>query len=175
MPLIDLGRWLVAAALTALLIWAAVSDIQVRKIPNRIVLAILALAVPWMAMSSPAWVLWALVAAVIALVASFILYSLGMVGAGDSKLFAAVALFVGLQNLWLLAVGTALVGGLIAAVSLASRPRRALVMFTMKGKGDFGRGIPYGVAIAIGAGAVVWGVLLKLPLPPMPGAGAPLH
>jgi hypothetical protein len=32
-----------------------------------------------------------------------------------------------------------------------------MVMLTMGGKGDWGRGIPYGVAIAIGAAVVMWG------------------
>jgi hypothetical protein len=37
------------------------------------------------------------------------------------------------------------------------RPVRALVMFQMRGKGDFGRGVPYGVAIAIAtAGILSW-------------------
>ena len=175
MALVDVARGLIAAAFTLLIGWAAISDIRFRKIPNWTVLAVVALALPWMATGTVSWALWAAAAAAIAWVASFMLYSLGVVGAGDSKLFAAVALFVGFQNLWLLAVATALVGGLIAAVSLATRPRRALVMFTMKGKGDFGRGIPYGVAIAIGAGVVVWGSLLRLPLPTFPGGGAALH
>jgi prepilin peptidase CpaA len=165
MPLIEVGRWFVAVLLTGLTGWAAISDIRVRKIPNQVVLAILVLAIPWLMFGTLHWSLWALAAGAIALAVSFFLYSLGVVGAGDSKLFGAVALFVGLDHLWLLAVATALVGGLIAATSLAARPRRALVMFTMKGKGDFGRGIPYGVAIAAGALIVVWGVLLHLPLP----------
>jgi prepilin signal peptidase PulO-like enzyme (type II secretory pathway) len=38
-------------------------------------------------------------------------------------------------------------------------------MFTLRGKGDFGKGVPYGVAIAIGAVVVLWSNLLGLPLP----------
>jgi len=53
-----------------------------------------------------------------------------------------------------------LVGGVIALASLLSRPTRAMVMLHMRGKGDFGRGIPYGVAIAIATICVV-----ALPLP----------
>ena len=30
-------------------------------------------------------------------------------------------------------------------------------MLAMGGKGDWGRGVPYGVAIAIGAAVVMWG------------------
>jgi prepilin peptidase CpaA len=54
-----------------------------------------------------------------------------------------------------LAVITAVTGGLIAVISLASRPTRALVMIQVGGKGDFGRGVPYGVAIAAGALVVI--------------------
>ena len=32
-------------------------------------------------------------------------------------------------------------------------------MFTLKGRGDYGRGIPYGVAIAVGGLIAVWGGL----------------
>ncbi len=165
MPLIDIGRWAVAIALSGVLAWAAISDIRRRKIPNWTVLAVLGLFPPWALCSEGPWAIWALAAGLIALVASFILYATGVVGAGDSKLFAGVALFAGMGHLIQLAVITALAGGVIAAISLAARPNRAMVMLTMRGKGDFGPGIPYGVAIAIGAAVVVWSVVLKLPLP----------
>jgi prepilin peptidase CpaA len=166
---IEWGRWLIAIVLTGILAWAAVTDIRERKIPNSAVIAVLGLSLPWLAtylmLGSFVWVLWAIAGGVIAFVVSFILYAAGVIGAGDSKLFAAVALFTGLANLPMLTVATALAGGAMAAVSFASRPSRAMTMITLRGKGDFGRGIPYGVAIAIGAALVVWSVLLKLPLP----------
>jgi len=165
MSVTELCRWAIAALLTGVLGWASFRDIRDRKIPNWTVLAVLALAVPWMALNPVTWDLWALGAGGLALLISFALYSTGVVGAGDSKLFAAVALFAGMAHLLTLALATAIAGGAIAAVSLGSRPRRALVMLTMRGKGDFGRGIPYGVAIAIGAALVVWAALLKLSLP----------
>jgi Flp pilus assembly protein protease CpaA len=65
----------------------------------------------------------------------------------------------------MLALATSLVGGVIAAITIASRPTRALVMLKMRGKGDFGSGIPYGVAIAVAAAALVWADLLKIPVP----------
>ena len=72
-----------------------------------------------------------------------------LVGAGDSKLVTVVALFVGLERLPQFAFATAIVGGALAVVSLAANPRRALVMFQMRGRGDFERNVPYGVAIAV--------------------------
>jgi prepilin peptidase CpaA len=164
-PTSEIARWVIAAVVTAVLAWAAVSDVRERRIPNRAVLIVLILFLPWAAVHPPSSDLWALAAGAIALAATFGLYAAGVVGAGDSKLFAAVALFAGMSQLVLLALATALVGGLIAAVSLAARPRRALVMLTLRGKGDFGRGVPYGVAIAVAGAAVIWAVLMRAPLP----------
>ena len=148
-----------AAAASLILAWAAVSDVRKRIIPNVSVLALLGVFLAWAALvlgfGQP--LVSALEAAVIAFAATFALYAFKVIGAGDSKLFAAAALFFGLGYLPLFALATVLAGGCIAAISLAARPNRALVMLSMRGKGDWGRGVPYGVAIAIGAGVVMWG------------------
>jgi prepilin peptidase CpaA len=148
-----------AAAASLVLAWAAVSDVQKRIIPNVSVLALLAVFLAWavLVLGFSPLLLSALAAAVIAFAVTFALYAFKVIGAGDSKLFAAAALFCGLGYLPLFAFATVMAGGLIAAVSIASRPRRAMVMLSMGGKGDWGRGIPYGVAIAIGAAVVLWG------------------
>ncbi len=156
MNLTEIGRDGVAALLTGVLAWAAASDIRTRKIPNPSVLAVGGLFVGWTALIGFAGLPQALIAAAIAFVVSFALYNLKIVGAGDSKLFAAVALFAGLDRLAQLTLLTGIVGGLIALFIMVTRPRRALVMLTMRGKGDFGDGIPYGVAIAAAAIVVVW-------------------
>jgi prepilin peptidase CpaA len=148
-----------AVAASAILLWAAVSDVRKRIIPNTSVLALLVVFLPWAGLVlgfGPA-LLSALAAAAIAFAVTFALYAFKTIGAGDSKLFAAAALFCGLGYLPLFALATVLAGGLIALISLASRPRRAMVMLSMGGKGDWGRGVPYGVAIAIGALVVMWG------------------
>jgi prepilin peptidase CpaA len=148
-----------AAAASVILAWAAVSDVQKRIIPNLSVLALLGVFLAWavlvLGFGQP--LVSALAAAAIAFVVTFALYAFKVIGAGDSKLFAAAALFCGLGYLPLFALATVLAGGVIAAVSLAARPNRAAVMLAMRGKGDWGRGIPYGVAIAIGAALVMWG------------------
>ncbi|HEY7852942.1 MAG TPA: prepilin peptidase [Caulobacteraceae bacterium] len=161
----EITRWVVAVLLTPVLAWAAISDIRHRRIPNWTVLAVIGLFAPWALAGTLPWGLAALAAGAIALVVSLGLYAGGVVGAGDSKLFAAVALLVGLGHLAMLALATSLVGGVIAAITIASRPTRALVMLKMRGKGDFGPGIPYGVAIAVAAAALVWADLLKIPVP----------
>jgi prepilin peptidase CpaA len=165
MPLPELGRWVIAGVLSMVLGWAAISDIRSRTIPNWTVLVIAGLFVPWALLNWGPWAAFALVAGAIALAIGVVFYALGVVGAGDAKLFAAVALFAGLGHLLALGLATALVGGVIAIVSMATRPQRAAVMFTLRGKGDFGRGIPYGVAIAIAGVLLVWGALLNLRWP----------
>lgn len=169
-PPIDLVRCGIAGALTLILAWAAASDVRARIIPNKAVLAALALFPPWALAHWGAWIWFALLAGLIGLAVGVGLYAMGVVGAGDAKLFAAVSLFVGLDRLPTLAVATALMGGLVAIGSLIARPRRALVMVAMQGKGDFGPGIPYGVAIAGAAFIVVWAGVFKLPLPVVGGA-----
>jgi prepilin peptidase CpaA len=164
-PPIDLARWAIAAALSLILAWAAASDVRARIIPNKAVLAVVALLVPWALAHWGVWIWLALLAGVIGLAVGIALYAMGVVGAGDAKLFAAVSLFVGLDRLPALAVATALIGGLVAIASLLARPRRALVMIAMQGKGDFGPGIPYGLAIAGGGFIVVWAGVLRLALP----------
>ena len=165
MSLPELARWAIVAILTAVLAFAAVNDVRERKIPNWTVLAALGLFIPWAIVHSLQWDGWAMAAGVIAFGVSFGLYSAGLVGAGDSKLFTAVALFAGLGQLPVLALATALVGGIVGLISLVARPTRALVMVKLRGKGDYGAGVPYGVAISAGAAVVLWGKLLA------PGSG----
>jgi prepilin peptidase CpaA len=158
-PLPEIARYVIAAILTGLLAWAAISDVIARRIPNALVLAILGLFVFWAGFQGGAGLGSQLAAAGIAFVVGYGLYAFNIMGAGDAKLFAATALFMGLDHLMAFALATVWTGGLMAIVSLASRPRRALVMLNLRGKGDFGRGIPYGVAIGVGGIVVLWGHL----------------
>jgi prepilin peptidase CpaA len=163
----ELVLYAVAAAATGVLGWAAVSDIRDRRIPNPAVGALALLSLAWIA-GGAAGPLSALEAMGIGLVVTVALYAFRIIGAGDSKLFAATALFAGLGYLPALALATTLAGGAIALVSFASRPTRALVMVTLRGRGDYGRGVPYGCAIAIGGALVIWGSLTGL----LPAFGA---
>jgi len=156
---------LIAAVLSGILIGVAATDILDRRIPNIAVLSLLGLFVLWAAADGGATLITGLAAGAIGVTIGYLLYVFGVMGAGDVKLFSAVALFVGLGSLHLFALATALTGGVIALSSMIARPRRALVMLTLRGKGDYGRGIPYGVAIAVGGLLVVWGSLTGT-LPP---------
>ena len=162
MPPLDAFHGVLGVALSGLLVWAAASDIAARRIPNVAVLAILAVYGLWAVIGRGAGLGSAVAAAGIGFAAGYGLYLFKWMGAGDVKLFAGTALFVGLAYLPLFALGTVLTGGVIAAGSLAMTPRRAAVMLALGGKGGLGREIPYGVAIALAGAFVFWGALTGL-------------
>ncbi|HZZ30956.1 MAG TPA: prepilin peptidase [Phenylobacterium sp.] len=162
MHLADFIRYAVAIALSGVLAWAAISDIRWRRIPNRVVLSILVLFVPWTLASGGIELASALVAGVVAFAVGYGLYAFKVMGAGDAKLFASLALFAGLAHLTTFALATVWTGGVLAIGALVARPRRALAMLSLRGQGDHGRGIPYGVAIGVGGAVVLWGYLTGL-------------
>ena len=86
---------------------------------------------------------------------SFLLFVTKVMGAGDSKLATAIALWVGLKGLAPLLVGMALVGALL---SLATIVLRKKIIWAKAPEGSWvaqaqaGRNaVPYGIAIVAGA------------------------
>jgi prepilin peptidase CpaA len=150
---LDFVALIPALLYATLLLVAAAYDFLQRRIPNWTVLGLLLVFVPAAAMGlTPTLWMSSLAAFALALVGSGALYLLGWIGAGDSKLFCAAALFAGLSNLLLLFVGTAIAGGIYAFAVLCIRPKDVLRGMTAAGRSDGKlRGIPYGVAIAAGA------------------------
>ncbi len=156
MPLhIEVARWAIVALYSLVLVIASLSDINTRRIPNWTILATIVLYSGWAIVGPSVSVISSLEAAGIVFVITSALYAFHFMGAGDSKLMTAVALFAGLGQLPLFTLATVLFGGAIAVLSLATRPTRTLVMFQTRGKGDFGRGIPYGVAISLAGTMIV--------------------
>jgi prepilin peptidase CpaA len=148
---IDPLRLVLVTVFVALLVAAATYDYKSRRIPNWTVLGLLGLFLPTALLNlQPVSLASSLTGFAVALAATMILWMARIVGGGDSKLFSAVSLFFGLKYLWILASATAIAGGLVALVMLLRRPTRALVMLQMRGKGDWGGGVPYGIAIAAG-------------------------
>jgi len=150
--------WLIFAAI---MVAAAVIDLISYRIPNGLVIALLALflvvaAVNW---SSVAWVSH-IAAAILIFGAGLFLYALKQMGAGDVKLLAVVALWTGVFPLPALLFFVSLCGLISMLAILALRmiaPRlqshppsghRALPRVLTKGQG-----IPY--AIGIGPGAII--------------------
>ena len=146
----------VIAVFVGLLIAAALNDLCVYRIPNWIVVVIVAL-YPVFVFSTelPIDWLYALAGAVGAFAIGFALFSFGFMGGGDVKLISATSLWAGPTHIVEFLLVTAIVGGLMsiimvtpARLALASafdtfglhRPREILLANVL----------PYGVAIAVG-------------------------
>lgn len=149
---------LLALVLPALVIVAAVKDLTSFTIPNWISLA-LAAAFPVAALAAglplPQIGLH-LAVGVGALVAGMVLFALRWIGGGDAKLLAVAALWLGWSALTPFLLVTLLAGG---ALSLGILSLRAPLLrpFVLSGPPWFIRlaepeeGVPYGLAIAVGA------------------------
>lgn len=142
------------------LLWLAVIDVRSRRLPTNIVLAIGALffidaLIAGLPLDD---VIAHLLLAVIVFLACALLFAARLLGGGDAKLASVIFLWVGfglsLATLTLVSV----TGLIVSVISLATRnmdpsqrllPLRALAMFSAQ------RGVPYGVALAFGGGAVI--------------------
>ena len=148
--------WLVVC-LVALLAIAAIEDGWRLRISNLIVLGIAVTGITAIAMAGIGWSLWQpLVVAAAILAVGTPLYSAGWMGGGDVKLLAASALWFDLDGAWKMLVAVALAGGVVAlcalvlqrfAFSPAVRERVSML--------QRGRGVPYGIAVAVGVASTV--------------------
>lgn len=143
-------------AMAGLLVWAAAKDALTMTIPNRIVLGVLALYPIWLlTTNADPDPLWAVAIAAAVLAAGFASFALGLVGGGDAKLLAAVALWAGpAYAAEMMAVVAILGGGLAIVCYLTLFARRRLCL----ARGEpvdtqssiSQQPISYGVAIALG-------------------------
>lgn len=161
MPSADIVRYALAAVLCVLLGVAAITDMRQRRIPNWVVLGVVVLFAAWTATLEGAGLASGLMAAGIATLVAVPLYACGVVGAGDSKLFMALAMFAGMAYLKVFGLVTVLAGGALAFAVLASHPTRTLAMLQTRGRGGSQLTVPYGVAIAL-AGVFVMSSKLGL-------------
>lgn len=143
--------------LPALLAAAAAFDLASFTIPNLLSLAVAAaFAAFGLAVGlHPGIFAFHLLAGLIALAAGFALFALGYIGGGDAKLFAAVALWLGLRDVLAYALVASVMGGALTLALLALRqwPLPAslarqdwIIRLHQKSSG-----VPYGVALAMGA------------------------
>lgn len=131
--------------LACLLVTAAVTDLRSRIISNRLNLVIALLApLYWWASGLSPWPDMALQLALgIATFALFAgLFALGMMGGGDVKMLAALALWFPWPVLMTLLVVMALLGGAVTLVT---------VLHHRIGRREGQPEVPYGVAIALAA------------------------
>jgi len=147
-----------ALALPALVLTAAASDARSFKIPNWISLALLAL-FPVAALAAglpPTTIGLHFGIGLATLVAGMAMFALRWLGGGDAKLFAAVALWMGWPAVVTFLALAAVAGGALAAAllllrSAAFRPLALLGPRWVVRLAEPGEGVPYGVAIAVGA------------------------
>jgi prepilin peptidase CpaA len=157
---------------TLLLVLAAASDISRRRIPNALNGAVL-LAGVWAQASVRGWrsMLGALAAGAITLVLLWVPWSKRRLGGGDAKLAVGTAVWLGLSQLPVYYVSTALAGGLVAVICYALSTREArqeiknnLAAMTAGAglpevplKGGAGRrSVPYGVAVVLAGLLLLW-------------------
>ncbi len=109
-------------ALTIFLIMASTFDLVSLRIPNIIPLALVALfAVKVWSVAGPSPWYEHLGIAMLMLALGFLAFVGGMVGGGDAKLFAALALWFGPLSLPAFLLVTGIGGGLFAVATLAAR------------------------------------------------------
>lgn len=164
MPPTEIARWILLVLLTLVLGYAAAVDVKERRIPNWTVLAVMGLFVGWAFAAPSVSLLGSIEAAGIMFLLTVGLYMMKVVGAGDSKLVTAAALFAGMQSLLMFLLMMSLAGGAVALFMLALSPRRALVIIQTRGQVGFGRSVPYGVPIALATIATVVPQVTGVPL-----------
>lgn len=153
---------LAMTVLPLLLALAAGWDLASYTIPNLLSLAIVLLFAAFAAVAMPLPALGShLAAALVALAAGFSLFAAGFVGGGDAKLFAATALWFGFADLAQYMLAAALIGGALTLLLLLARRLPLPAVLAAQGwivrLHDARAGIPYGVALAAGALAVLPG------------------
>jgi prepilin peptidase CpaA len=153
-----------------LLAIAVVSDVRVRRIPNRLVGIIALAGLGFTLLSSPTFV--AIRDAVLAGVLGFGLwipfYALRMIGAGDVKLFAAAGLWLVPVQVVDAAILAAVAGGVLSLIGIVTGygGRLALLRFTYALRqpdslltpvnSESRRTLPYGAAMAVGLLVAGW-------------------
>jgi prepilin peptidase CpaA len=152
--ILDLGRLLLFPALMA---FAAASDLFTMTISNRVSLALALGFVALALLSGMGWydLLSHIGAGAAVLVVAFACFAMGWVGGGDAKVAAAAALWFGFGHLLNYLVYASLFGGALTLLLLQFRqwplpyPFAGQVWLTRLHAKE--SGIPYGIALAIGA------------------------
>jgi prepilin peptidase CpaA len=152
--ILDVARLLLFPALMA---FAAASDLFTMTISNRVSLALAAgfLVLALASGMEPSEILSHLGAGVGVLAASFVCFAFGWIGGGDAKLAAAAALWFGFGHLLNYLVYASLFGGALTLLLLQFR--QWPLPYPLAGQAWLLKlhakesGIPYGIALAIGA------------------------
>ena len=176
------SEWRLAAGVvySTLLVIACLTDVRWRRIPNGLVLVLALTGFAFSVAMEPWWP--GLLRAASGLTLGFAIWILfhvaGGMGAGDVKLFAAAAAWLGPGGAWRAALVAALAGGVLSLGALmwqrrtregVERVAMSLSMFSLAPLGKVAPDqqrkayLPYGVALACGALLTAWipGILSK--------------
>ena len=152
---------LMMLVLPVLLLAAAACDLASFTIPNFLNLAVAACFLLFAGLTHlPLGLVAAhLGAGLGGLALGFIFFALGYIGGGDAKLFAGIALWLGVSDLAAYALASSVLGGVLTLTILGLRqlPLPALAArqgWILRLHGEKS-GIPYGVALAAGAFVVL--------------------
>lgn len=152
-----IAQFLLLAALPAMLAAAAGWDLASFTIPNLLTLAMAACFGLFVLASglSPGVAGSHLLAGLIGLAVGFAFFALRYIGGGDAKLYAAMALWLGLHDLAIYTLVATILGGFLTLTLLALRqlplPAGLARQDWILKLHDSSSGIPYGVALAAGA------------------------
>jgi prepilin peptidase CpaA len=152
----------VAVAYVALFVACAATDVLWLRIPNMLVLALVALFTLACVLSPPQALLWNHVAPAVAVFALMtVLFVLGQMGGGDVKMLAAAVLWAGFSSLgpFLIALAVYGLGAILiftvfrtqVAAALAWTGVRLGTPIPVPASLETGKSIPYGVVIAAAA------------------------
>lgn len=149
----------VAVAVYALAVaWAVVTDVRRLIIPNAACVAVAVAFLPAALLGGLDWtaIAWHYGIGIALLLAGMAAFARRLVGGGDVKLLAAVAVWIGRDDILAYLVVMTLLGGVLAgAVLIAARLKRALpalARIAWLGDGGLkGQSIPYGAAVGIAA------------------------
>lgn len=137
--------------------FAASMDVFTMTIPNRVSLALVTaffLLAPFAGIG-PTKMAFHLLTGIAMLAAGIALFACGVFGGGDAKLLAAVALWIGLDDLPLYMMMVAVTGGVLSLAMLAYRklpqPRVLLGQAWAERLHAKNGGVPYGVALGAAA------------------------
>jgi prepilin peptidase CpaA len=151
---LDIARLMLFPALMA---FAAASDLFTMTISNRVSLALIAGFLALALFGGMGWhdMLMHIAAGALVLVVAFGCFAMGWVGGGDAKVVACVALWFGFDHLLEYLVYASLFGG--ALTLLLIQFRQWPLPYALAGQDWLNRlhdrqaGIPYGIALALGA------------------------
>lgn len=159
---------------TALLLTGCVTDVRERRIPNALVVVIIAGGLGFSLAARPvvAAASYSLSGLVLGFIVWIVFYIAGVIGAGDVKFFSAAGTWLGPSATWRAALVAGVAGGVLAVFFLlrerrladtirrmalaASSGSVALLSETPESQASRKQRLPYGVALAVGALVVGW-------------------